>query len=111
MINPAFFLSQSLLNTLHDLIQISDPESDVGFAKRSREASDSALLLSTTKVLDDIFGSNDFTFPHRMQQQPPIYENILTGSPPGKKSQQGSSGRKRKTSGTKSQNRTEAPKV
>ena len=68
-------LFQSLLNTLHDLLQLANPESD-GSAKRVREASDSALLLSTTKILDDILRTNDLTFPVGMQKQPPVYDNI-----------------------------------
>ncbi len=86
-INLASILSQSLLDTLHDLLQVADPESHHGggFAKRGRLASDSALLLSTTKVLDDIFSTNSFTFPLGMRKQPPSYENILAGPSPEEK--------------------------
>jgi hypothetical protein len=85
--NLASVLSQSLLDTLHDLLQVADPESHHGggFAKRGRLASDSALLLSTTKVLDDIFSTNNFTFPLAMRKQPPSYENIPAWPSPEEK--------------------------
>ena len=85
--NLASVLSQSLLDTLHDLLQVADPESHHGggFAKRGRLASDSALLLSTTKVLDDIFRTNNFTFPLAMRKQPPSYENIPAWPSPEEK--------------------------
>ena len=69
-------LLQSLLGVMNDLLQVADPESGGGFAMRGRNASDSALLLSTSKVLDDIFSTNQFTFPLGMQKQPPSYEDI-----------------------------------
>jgi hypothetical protein len=89
-VNLASILSQGLLDTLHDLLQVVDPESHHGggpggFAKRGRLASDSALLLSTTKVLDDVFRTNVFTFPIGMRKQPPSYENIPAGPSPEEK--------------------------
>ena len=68
---------QTLLKVLHDLLQAANPEYDPqGFAKGIRLASDSALLLSTTKMLDDLLGNNHFTFPVGMQKQPPAYDEI-----------------------------------
>lgn len=69
-------LFQSFSESLHDLLQLAHPESDG--SKRAREASDSALLLSTTKVLDDILNTNSFTFPVGMRKQPPVYHNVPT---------------------------------
>ena len=72
-INFASVLFQTLVSTLHDLLQVANPESD---AKRVCQASDSALLLSTTKMLDDLLNTNNFTFPVGMQKQPPVYDNV-----------------------------------
>ena len=85
-IDIASILLQSLMDVMSDLLQVADPESGGGGAKRSRQASDSALLLSTSKVLDDILGTNHFTFPLAMQKQPPSYDNIpAVPSPESKK--------------------------
>jgi hypothetical protein len=74
---------------MSDLLQVADPESGGGVAMRGRKASDSALLLSTSKVLDDIFSTNQFTFPLGMQKQPPSYENIPAGPSPEPKKRKG----------------------
>lgn len=103
-----FILSQSLLDTLHDLLLVADPESqhDSGFAKRVRLASDSALLLSTTRILDDLFNTNSYTFPPEMQKQPPSCENIPAGSfsekglPASKRYRSGSNKKGRKSAST-----------
>jgi hypothetical protein len=75
LIHFPFVLFQKLLETLNELLQIANPESN-GPVARVRQASDSAYLLSTTRTLDDISGTNVFTFPVDMQKQPPGYENI-----------------------------------
>ena len=79
---------------MNDLLQVADPESGSTVAMRGRQASDSALLLSTTKVLDDILDTNTFTFPLGMQKQPPSYKDIPAGPSPQSKKRKKSKERK-----------------
>lgn len=93
-IDVASILLQNLLDVMNDLLQVADPESGSTVAMRGRQASDSALLLSTTKVLDDILDTNTFTFPLGMQKQPPSYKDIPAGPSPQSKKRKKSKERK-----------------